>query len=461
MDALGINVREPAEFKTEVLVIGGGPAGCMAAISAARNGRDTILVEENGFCGGMATAGLVGPFMTCYDRTGEEMVVRGLFEELVNRLVERHGAIHPSCIRAGTPYVSWIEEGHDHCTPFDAEKMKKLLEEMLIESGVHLLYHTVFIETLMRGNLVEGAVVKTRSGIKKIRTGVVIDCTGDGNAAVSAGAEFVSGNGENAVQPASMFFRICNVDSERLEADIEAHRHLFRRENGVAYRCFHWLVDEAKKRGEWHINRASIGLYKGVAPDEWCVNTSRVLGVDSTDSLSLTAGEVEGRRQVEEIMQFLHKYVPGCENVKLMASGSTLGIRESRHICGDYWMKAEDIIDGRIPPDTIAVCSNSVDVHGKLGPNTTEYITMKQGRYYGIPYRSLLVKGIEGMLVAGRCLSADYKAAGAVRVMPPCMAMGQAAGTAAAISVRDESTPRALDPEKVRTQLRKDGAFLP
>lgn len=196
-------------IETDLVVVGGGPAGFCAAIAAARQGVRVTMVEKNGFAGGMATAGLVGPFMTCYDKSGETMIIRGLFEEVVERLVERGGAIHPAQVRSGSAYTSWISVGHDHCTPFDAEMLKKLIDDMLTEAGVNVLYHVEFLETRMEDNTAKGITVHTKNGYLTIHAKVVIDCTGDGDAAASAGVPFEMGNSKLGImQPATMFFRI-------------------------------------------------------------------------------------------------------------------------------------------------------------------------------------------------------------------------------------------------------------
>ena len=448
-------------LSADVLVVGGGPAGVCAAIAAARNGAKTLLVEQNGFSGGMATAGLVGPFMTCYDKSGQTMIIRGLFGEIVDRLAERGGAIHPALVRAGTPYTSWIVKGHDHCTPFDAELLKVLLDDMLQEAGVDLLYHTSFLGPLLEGTRLLGAEVMGREGPGEIRAQVTIDCTGDGDVICRAGVPCRKGNRRGVMQPATMFFRINNVDSSALEADIERNRDNFYRKDGVNYRSLHWRVREAREAGDWPLDRVSIGIFRCVREDEWAVNTSRIMGVDATDSRSLTQGEITGRQQVQVIINFLRKYVPGCENARLMATGSTLGIRESRHMEGEYTLTLEDVLEGRVTEDAVALCSNSVDIHGRFGPRSNEYLTVRDGEYYGIPYRCLVPRGIDGLLAAGRCLSAESEAAGAVRVMPPCMAMGQAAGTAAALAARAGISPRQVDIGTLTQALKEGGAYLP
>ena len=444
----------------DVIVVGGGPAGVCAAISSARHGMKTLIVEQNGFCGGMATAGLVGPFMTCYDSAGENMIIRGLFEEIVDRLVERGFAIHPKDVMGGTAFTSWIKIGHDHVTPFESEGLKLVLDEMLSEAGVEILYHTTFLESILENSKIVGIKTASKSGVEEINALVVIDCTGDGDVAFRCGVPFEMGNEElGLIQPATMFYHISNVDSDALEADIQANINNFYRKDGVNYRSLHWRVTEARENGDWALDRVSIGIFRMPKKDEWCVNTSRIMGVDSTDNRSLTNAEIEGRKQVDEITRFFRKYVPGCANARIKATASHIGIRESRHIKGEYQLTADDLLNAKVPEDSIFIAANSVDVHGRFGPKSNEYVPIN-GKYYGVPYKSLVPVKIDGLLVAGRCLSADSTAAGAVRVMPPCMAMGQAAGTAAALSVKTQCEVRNIDIDKLILILKEDKVYF-
>ena len=446
---------------TDVVVVGGGPAGVCAAIAAARNGAKTLIVEQGNCLGGMATRGLVAPFMTCYDTTGEIMVIKGIFAEIVDRMVELGGAIHPSVVRAGTPFSAWITAGHDHLTPFDPEILKYVLDVMCDEAGVKVMYHTTLVDAIVKGNTLKGIRVLNREGLGTIGAKVAIDATGDGDLAARAGAPCSFGNPElGKIQPATLFFHINNVDSPRLIKDVEAHLHEFRKVNGVSYRALHWRVEEAEAAGEWDIPRKSVNIYRGVSEDEWAVNCTRISNVDATSTESLSAAEKEGRRQVQEMMNFFHKYVPGCENATIKSSASTMGIRESRHVLGEYVLAAEDLLQGVVPDDSILLASNSVDVHGRNGANTTEYKTVENGQWYGLPLRCLVPRDIDGLLVAGRAISATSDAAGAVRVMPPCMAMGHAAGIAAAIAALGGTSPRNVDAAEVRSRLRNEGAFL-
>ena len=456
-------IPRPSSLATsyDVAVMGGGPAGVCAAIAAARNGAKTLVVERGNCLGGMATRGLVGPFMTCYDKNGKNQVIRGLFEEIVERMVAKGGAIHPRECRAGTAFTSWIKIGHDHCTPFEPECLKLVLDEMTAEAGVTVLFHADFVEPLMDGATITGVRLFTKGGFRDVAARIVIDATGDGDVAFRAGVPTEFGDSAaKRVQPASMFFRIGNCDLKAITADIEANKDNFYRKDGVNYRSLHWRVAEAKAAGDWDLKRVSIGLFRGVKEDEWFINTSRLMGVNSTDPESWSAAETEGRRQVDQIFRFFRKYVPGCKDARLLCSGSTVGVRESRHIYGEYRLTVDDCLHGRRPADTILCAANSVDIHGRVGPMSNQYVTVQDGDYYGVPYRCLVPLKVENLLVAGRCLSATSEAAGAVRVMPPVMAMGQAAGTAAALCVKGGMTPRKLDAAALTAKLREQGAFL-
>lgn len=450
----------PSDLSCDVLVVGGGPAGLCAALAAARHGADTLLIEQQGFCGGMATAGLVAPFMTCYDSGGNTMLIRGLFEEIVDRLVAAGNAIHPSKVEASTAFTSYIQLGHIHVTPFKAEGLKLLADQMLAEAGVRVLYHTTFVDAEVQNEAITKVVVSCKQGLRAITPKFVVDCSGDADCAAAAGAEYVMGNGSGRIQPATMFFRIGNVDTSKVDADIYENRNNFYRKDGVNYRSLHWWVEKARQAGDWTLDRVSVGLFRGVEPDEFSINTSRVMGIDGTSSDSLTRGEQEGRWQVKHIFDFLVKYVPGCENARLLQSGSTLGIRETRHVCGLKTLVVDDLLNCRVPDDSILLAANSVDVHGRFGPRSNEYIAIPENRCYGIPYGTLVPHSLGNLLVGGRPISAESDAAGAIRVMPPCMGIGQAAGTAAALAVADKVDARALDVSKLRQQLRADNVML-
>lgn len=444
---------------TDVLVVGGGPAGLCAAIAAARSGADTLLIEQNGYCGGMATAGLVAPFMTCYDSGGETMLIRGLFAEIVERLCASGDAIPPAQVETSSAFTSYITAGHIHVTPFRAEALKLLADEMLTEAGARVLYHTAFVDTEVEEGRITRIIAHRKEGLCAIRAKVIVDCSGDADVAAASGVRFTLGN-NGKMQPATMFFRIGQIDSAKIDEDIARNRDNFYRKDGVNYRSLHWWVTKAREEGDWTLDRVSVGLFRGVDEDEWSINTSRIMDIDGTNSESLTRAEMIGRQQMKEIFRFLVKYVPGCAHARLLQSGSTVGIRETRHIEGIHRLTLADVLNCVIPEDAVMLGANSVDVHGKYGPRSNEYITIPAGKAYGVPYGCMVPKGIGNLLVAGRSISADSEAAGAIRVMPPCMALGQAAGTAAAMAAAENAEPSAVDVNLLRTNLRRHGVYL-
>jgi glycine/D-amino acid oxidase-like deaminating enzyme len=450
----------PQIIETEVAVIGGGPAGLCAALAAAREGARVVLIEKNAFCGGMATAGMVAPFMTCYDSGGSRMLIRGIFEELIERLIAVGGAIHPSEVEAKTAFTSYIEKGHVHVTPFKAEALKLVADEMLREAGVRILYHTKFVDAETDGDRVTRIVVDMKEGLAAITAKAYVDCSGDGDLAAAAGATYSVGNAQGKMQPATMFFTVGGVDVKKVDADIAQNWDNFYRKDGVNYRSLHWWVAKAKEAGDWTLDRVSIGLFRGVEEDEFSINTSRIMNIDGTRSESLTEGEIEGRRQVREIFAFLKKYVPGFEDSRLILSGSTLGIRETRHIEGIRTLTTDSILNCEVPEDSILLAANSVDVHGKYGPKSNEYITIPEGKCYGIPYGTMIPRAFSNLAVAGRCISADCEAAGAIRVMPPCMGIGQAAGTAVAMALAGGTDLRQLSVTRLRDKLKSNGVML-
>ncbi len=461
MESYQLNCSIPYSYTPEIAVVGGGPAGVCAAIAAARTGAKVLLIESGNCLGGMATIGQVNPFMTSFDKSGENMIIRGLFAEIIDRLVARGAAIQPRDVPPGQSFTSYITVGHNHTTPFDAEVLKVVLDEMCEEAGVQVLFHSTFISPIMEDNAVRGLVIATKAGLRAVSAQMVIDCTGDADVAFRSGVPCEMGDeASGRIQPATMFFRIGNVDLAKVDADIEANRDNFYRKNGVNYRSFHWRVSEARENGDWDLQRVSIGMFRGVREDEWNINTSRIMGVDGTDPDSVTQAEITGRKQVQEIFRFLKKYVPGCENAILESTPAHVGIRETRHIKGEYVLNTDDVLQGNVPDDSILLAANSIDVHGRYGPMSNEYVTVENGEYYGVPYRCLVPLNVENLLVAGRCVSATSEAAGAIRVMPPCMALGQAAGTAAALALKNDVSVRNLDTALLKETLKKQNAYL-
>jgi FAD dependent oxidoreductase len=443
----------PVAEAADVLVVGGGPAGIAAAVAAARSGARTVLVERFGFLGGNLTAGLVGPCMTSYSLDGKTQLIKGVFEEFVNRMVEIGGAIHPSQTHAGDAYAGFIVYGHDKVTPFDPEAAKVIANRLCIEAGVEIVFHTQVVDAIVEDGRLMGVVCADKEGLHVQNATVTVDCSADGDVAAFAGNEIEYGReGDSLVQPMTMFFRVSGVDDVAVEAYVTSHPD--------DYRPFASLVDEAREAGRFTIPRKGVGMYKTLHDGVWRINTSRVLGRNGTNAKDLSAAEIEGHEQVMQLMKFFREDLPGFQNAELMDTASTIGIRETRRIVGDYVLTIEDLQSGRHFDDVIALAGYPVDIHdpaGAGGGSSDEYAT---ANIYEIPYRSLVPRDRDGLLVAGRSVSATHEALGAIRVMPPAFAMGEAAGTAAALAVRAGTAPRDLDIASLQRSLIGSGAYL-
>ncbi|MER3398915.1 MAG: FAD-dependent oxidoreductase [Chloroflexota bacterium] len=437
----------------EVIVAGGGPAGIAAAVASARNGARTLLIERYGFLGGNATASLVGPFMTSYSLDGRHQLIRGIFEELVLRMEGIGGAIHPSKVPAGSPYSGFIVFGHDKVTPFDPEAVKFVAEEMCLEAGVELLYHSFIVDVMMEGDAVVGVVVANKAGLEAFQAHVVVDCTADADVAARAGVPFEVGRAQDGLtQPMTLFFRIAGVDDERVAEYIVSHPE--------DRRPFASVVREARERGEFLIPREGIGMYKTLEKGVWRINTTRIQGVFGTDPRDLTRAEIEGRRQILFLLQFFREKLPGLENCRLLDTATQVGVRETRRILGEYTLTADDITQGREFDDVIALAGYPFDIHSPTGSGGGATGELTSANVYEIPYRCLVPVNRNGLLVAGRCVSATHEALGAIRVMPTAFALGQAAGTAAALAVHLELPPRRVPIETLQRTLLEQGVYL-
>jgi hypothetical protein len=450
-DTIHVDTQARVRATPEVLVVGGGPAGIGAAIAAARRGARTMLVERMGFLGGNLTAGLVGPCMTSYSLDGTKQLIRGIYDELILRMEADGEAIHPSKVPAGSPYAGFIYHGHDKVTPFEPEGMKLTAQRMCLEAGVELLFHTFVVDTIVEDGAVRGVIVASKSGLEAITADVVIDCSADADVVAFGGGETVTGReGDGLVQPMTLFFRVGGVD----DAAVAEYVAKFPSKTDA----FEVPVQAARAAGEYTIERRGLGLYQTMKPGVWRVNTTRILRRVGTDVYDLTQAEIEGREQVMQLMR-LFRRVPGMENCELLDTAATIGVRETRRIVGEYTLTHEDLASGREFDDVIALAGYPIDIHSPTDSGGG-LIDMPVANEYQIPYRSLVPRTLDGILVAGRSVSSTHEALGAIRIMPPAFAMGQAAGTAAAISVAAGTQPRDVDVSALQKALVEDGAFI-
>ncbi|MFQ5808201.1 MAG: FAD-dependent oxidoreductase [Armatimonadota bacterium] len=381
---------EPA-YDCDVCVLGGGPSGTAAAIAAARNGADTLLIEQYGFLGGMGTVASVNVFMT-YQHAG------GIFREMLGRL-DAIGGRRGSC--------------------FDVAKMQVVLDDMVQQSGAKPLFYTRGIAALtapgktyydQQQSTVTGLLIHNKSGIQLVRARVFIDCTGDGDLAAWAGARVQVGRKEDGVaQPMTMCFRMGGCTYE-----------------GGSLMQYPGLKDY------W----ASYAMNPN--PGEITLNMTRILDRSGISGEDMTAATIEGRKQVMKAVRILKENVPGFENAYLLALPTQIGVRETRHVMGATVLTGEQCIEGMERGDVMARCKYNIDIHNPAG---TGAMLIRLEDPYDIPYRCLIPLGVDNLLVAGRAISADHVAHSSLRIQPTCYALGQAAGTAAAICAREGIGP--------------------
>ena len=410
----------------DVLVAGGGPGGLAAAVSAARNGADTLLIERYGFLGGMATAGLVNPFMTYW--AGEEQIIGGVLQEVIDRLTAL-GAY-----------------GKGSRTAFDPEAFKFVADQMCADAGVKVLLHSFLSDVAVSGNAIESIEIAGKSGKTSLTAKVFIDGTGDADLAFMAGARCEKGRDEDGLmQPMTLNFRVCKVDVSRMPPRGEEFNKLF---------------DKAKAEGRLDCPRENVLLFLTTREGEIHFNQTRINRADGTSTEDLTRAEIEGRRQAWQFIVFLRRDVPGFEEAEMLVSGPQVGMRETRRVMGEYVLTADDVLSARkFEEDCIARGSYSIDIHSPTGAGTVIQ-RLKPGESYDIPYRCLVPTGIDNLLIAGRPISATHEAHSSLRIMPICMAIGQAAGTAAALSIREGVVARKLDVRLLQKTLRSQGANL-
>lgn len=444
----------PISHRGDVIVVGGGASGVVAALAAARMGQQVILVEHEAFLGGNMTLPL--PLLGYLDRQGNQ-IIAGIAEELVSKLRERGAAdIHRQC-----PF-------HVSYTIVDAEAMKALLLEEIDKAGVKLLLYTTVVGVIMKDHSIEYVIVESKSGRQAIEGKIFIDASGDGDLAFQAGAPYELGDGKGEMQPPTLVFTLGSVDTDQFRRfcadnpelfdDFDlSESHFAKNEKFIAI-GLRRVIEEAGKAGEVTPPIDRVIMFHTMNPGEMAVNMTRPRGVDGTNNEDLTRGEVECRRQIGQIIEFLRRRVPGFNNARLLRTSHKMGLRETRRIMGEYVLTSKDLMAGVAFDDAIGQASYFIDVHH--GSNEGFSLEFPQ-KVYGLPYRSLLPKGIDNLLVTGRCISSTREAMAATRVMPTCMALGQAAGVAAALSAQAGISPKKICIATLQSRLREQGVLLP
>jgi hypothetical protein len=452
----------------DVVVVGGGAAGIAAATSAARNGADTLLLDAGPVVGGELLSGI--PIDGCLNTRGE-WIVGGFLKDLL-----------ADCDRMGGYVGAFFDWRTIWVVCCDPEIMKLAVVNQLRRAGVGLLLYSFVDEVVVEDGRVRGIVVLNKAGRTLITADTFIDCSGDGDLAVGAGAEFLHGGGNGVFQPVTMVFRMAGVDTKGLLDFVSANpENLALAENPWITKsrdeCVRELVAQGYPkvflRADGPLLSASIEsgeLYPtaliGVTPvstqrREVSLNTTRVANVDATDTQALSAVMPQLLDQVWNCQSFMRKRVPGFEEARFAGLAPRIGIRETRRIVGVETLVGDDVLAGRKREDGIGKGGHHVDIHG--GGTDQVRKPIADGGSYDIPFNCLLPRDLENVAVAGRCLSADRPAHGSARVMGTCMAMGQAVGTAAAIACASNRREPAFEDVPIgalRDRLSEQGAIL-
>lgn len=413
----------------DVAVCGGGPSGFAAAVSAARLGLKVFIIERYGFLGGAASACLVNPFMV--SKLNGEHLVKGIFQEIIEKLREKNAALDGELF--GQPHIC-----------FDPEILKFILIEMAESAGVKMLLHSFINGSIMKGNEIKGVVAGGKSSDIKVFSKVVIDATGDGDVAALSGALYEEGRqSDGLTQPMTLMFRIAGIDIRKMPERDEINK----------------IYNEHKKHFKIRSSRENLLWFETTRDGELHFNSTRVVKVSGTSVFDLTKAEIEAIKQVESIFDFLKNHIAGFENSYISQVASQIGVRESRRIIGEYILNERDITGGTKFDDPVAKGNYPIDIHSPTGSGTV-FKKLGPAVYYEIPYRCLIPKKIENLLVTGRAISATHEALSSIRVMPTCFALGQAAGSAAAIAVKKNIYPRKVDYGDLRKFLNEQNAEM-
>ncbi len=413
----------------DVVIVGGGLSGVCASIAAARGGAKVLLAEKGNCLGGAATNALVNPFMPYTTKINGYTIElnAGIFLEILRNL-NRFNAVTSGYIKT-----------------FNEEFLKLVLNRMVIEAGVKLLYHAYFTGVSVEGNEIKSVQFATKGGNLVFGAKCFIDTTGDADLAYNAGCPTRLGREEDSLcQPMTMCFRLGNVDTKAFNKEFASVNRLYKKYQAM---------------GKIKNPRENVLKFKTMNEGVLHLNSTRICKRNPVDAFDLTTAELEVREQVYELYCFLKDNFKSCKDAELLMTSSEIGVRESRMIDGEYVLTGEDLVSCKKFDDSIAVGNYDIDIHNPEGSGTSHYL-FEDGTYYTIPYRCLLPKNITNLLVAGRCSSYSHEAQASCRVMPICTSVGQAAGTAAAIAVKENVKLAEVNIEKLQKQLKKDNAFI-
>ena len=412
--------------KYDVVVLGGGFAGVGAALAAAREGAQVLLVEKGNCLGGAAVNALVNPFMPYQTKVNGEALdlSAGIFKTIVDELEAKNAFMRRR---------------------FLEEELKMILNDRMEAAGVDLLYHAYLFKVTKEQDRIRSVSVATRSGELTIEAECFIDATGDAQVAYLAGCPTTLGRAEDHLcQPMTLCFRVGNVDVETFKSNLPQLQELYAKE----------LAE-----GAFLNPRENILVFNTPIPNVLHFNTTRVIKHNPVSPVDVTAAEILARKQVYEIYEFMKSHTEGLENSFLMMTASEIGVRESRMIVGDYVLTEADCRACTKFEDSIAACNYDIDIHNPEGSGTSHYF-FPEGEYYTIPYRSLIAKSVENLLVAGRCISSDHGAQASYRIMPTVCCIGEAAGAASGLAVKNHCSVRQINVQELQDVLKRNNAYI-
>ncbi len=413
----------------DLIVVGGGLSGVCASVAAARAGLSVLLIEKSGVLGGAMSNSFVYPFMpywTSDPETSEKKYLSGgIFREMVNR---QEGM----CSSANEKN-------------FSPEYFKFVLDEITSDTGVDVLFHAVLYDVVKDGRKIKSIQVIAGSEKIELNADFFIDTTGDGNLFYAAGCDYVLGReSDNLCQPMTTCFRMSGVDVELFHAEKPNIQQIYK---------------EYQNSGKILNPRENILVFKGIGEGILHFNTTRIIKLDPTNPFDVSKAEKNARKQILEIVNFLKEVSPAFKNSSIISIASDIGVRESRKLRGEHILTEEELKNCTKFEDGIALGNYDIDIHNPAGTGTSHYY-FKPGEYYSIPYRSLLPKEYDNLLVAGRCISATHEAQASVRIMPICACMGEAAGLAIAVAKQTNTNTHTLDTNILREKLKSNKAIL-
>lgn len=427
-----LNQQLPVVAESDVVVMGGGPGGLGAAVTAARAGASVTLIERYGYLGGMAASGEVNPFMSNHAKG--ECLDRPIYVEWVRQM----GAYLPESLRD-----DYIAGAGKKSRMISKDIAMLAAEDLCLQAGVKLLFHHTLADVIVQKGRINAAVLLSKSGFVAARAKTFVDCTGDGDLAARAGCPFEKGGPSGFCQPMTLCFKLSGVDKARCP-DRDKRQELYL---------------AAKAAGKIHCLRENVLLFPYFDEDVIHFNTTRVVQKDATDGVQLSEAEIEARRQLRELLAWLRESVPGYEQARVHSIAHHIGVRESRRILGRAYLTRDDFIKRSRFPDGIARVSYGIDIHNPTGTGT-EILHMPDGEFYEIPFGCLVPRGCDNLTVGGRPISVDHAIHSSMRVMPPACSVGQAAGLGAALAAQRNQKPADLDGAEVRKALKKMGAYL-